>query len=88
MPLQRNTPPLPRIVLETVAAAVCLFTLPLTFDWLSKLIHGEGGAGRFTGVLFVSLLGIALLFDVYRMLRKRSAAPSRQPDENTGSSAL
>ncbi len=86
MPLQKHSPPLPRILAELVAAAICLFTLPLSFDWLSKAIHGSGvGVGRLVGVLCISLLGIVLLVDVYRMMRQRSTAPSRYPDQNTGS---
>ena len=88
MPLQKNSPPLPRIIAETVLAAVCLFTLPLSFDWLSRVIHGQGGGGRTTGVSLVSLLGVVLLLDVYRMMRQRSAAPTGNPDQNTGSSKL
>lgn len=88
MPLQKLTPALPRIVLETLGAALCLFTIPLTLDWLSKVIHNQGGLGRTMGVLCVSVLGVILLLDVYRMMRKRSTPPTRQPDENTGSNAM
>ena len=88
MPLQKHTPPLPRILLETLAAALCLFTIPLAFDWLSKVIHGQGGAGRTTALLCLSALGILLLLDVYRMMRQRSTAPSGYPDENTGSDTM
>lgn len=88
MPLQKNTPPLPRILAETLAAALCLFTLPISFDWISKAIHGGGFNGRLLGVLLVSLLGIALLLDVYRMMRQRGTVPSHNPDRNTGSSRM
>ena len=88
MPLQKNSPPLPRILAETVLAALCLFTLPLSLDWLSKVVHGQGGGGRTTGVFLVSCLGVVLLLDVYRMMRQRSTAPSRNADQNTGSSKL
>lgn len=88
MPLQKHTPPLPRILLETLAAALCLFTIPLAVDWLSKVIHGQGGVGRTVGVLCVAVLGVLLLLDVYRMMRQRSTPPSRQTDENTGSNAM
>lgn len=88
MPLQRNTPALPRILVELVLGAICLFTLPLSFDWLSKAIHGQGGSGRLVGVLIASIIGVLLLVDAYRMMRQRSTAPTHHPDENTGSSAL
>ncbi len=88
MPLQKRTPALPRILLETLAGALCLFTIPLTLDWLSKVIHGQGGAGRTAGVFCFSVLGVILLLDVYRMMRQRSTPPTRQPDENTGSNAM
>lgn len=87
MPLQKHTPSLPRILLETLAA-LCLFTIPLTLDWLSKVIHGQGGVGRTIGVLCVSVLGAVLLLDVYRMMRQRSTPPTGNPEENIGSNAM
>ena len=88
MPLQKRTPALPRILLETLAAALCLFTIPVTLDWLNKAIHGQGGAGRTVVVLCFSVLGVILLLDVYRMMRQRTTPPTQHPDENTGSGVM
>ncbi len=88
MPLQKNTPPLPRILAETLAGALCLFTIPLTLAWLGTALHGGGGLGRFASIGCVSLLGVILLLDVYRMMRQRSTVASNEPDENTGSGAM
>ena len=87
MVLQKNTPPLPRIVLETLFGALCFFALPLSFAWLGEALRGGGGAGRVVAALIVSVIGILLLLDVYRMMRQRTNVTSHRAEE-TGSSAL
>ena len=83
-----SPPPLPRILAETVLAAICLFSIPLSLDLLSKTIHAGSGPtspGKLALVLAAAVLAVLLLADVYRMMRRRGTAPSSRSVENTGS---
>ena len=88
MVLQKSTPPLPRIVLETLFGALCFFALPLAFAWLGEDLRGSGGSMRVISALIVSAIGILLLLDVYRMMCQRTNVASHRTEENTGSTAL